>query len=70
VSVPVNHRPRVAGRSHYGINNRLWVGLVDLLGVLWLRRRSRLPAPILFPSPVDEAPREARFAREHEAPSA
>jgi len=41
-SVPVNHRPRQRGRSHYGINNRLWVGLVDLVGVMWLRRRTRL----------------------------
>ena len=41
-SVPVNHRPRQRGRSHYGINNRLWVGLVDLVGVIWLRRRTRL----------------------------
>jgi dolichol-phosphate mannosyltransferase len=46
VSVPVNHRPRLAGKSHYGVGNRLWVGIVDMLGVLWLRRRSRLPAPI------------------------
>lgn len=44
VSVPVNHRPRGAGESHYGLNNRLWVGLVDMVGVMWLRRRSRLPA--------------------------
>lgn len=44
VSLPVNHRPRGAGESHYGLNNRLWVGLVDMLGVMWLRRRSRLPA--------------------------
>jgi dolichol-phosphate mannosyltransferase len=41
-SVPVNHRPRQRGRSHYGINNRLWVGLVDIFGVMWLRRRTRL----------------------------
>ena len=41
-SVPVNHRPRQRGRSHYGINNRLWVGLVDIVGVMWLRRRTRL----------------------------
>ena len=46
VSVPVAHRPRLAGQSHYGVNNRLWVGLVDLVGVMWLRRRSRLPAPL------------------------
>lgn len=42
-SVPVTHRPRVHGRSKYGVNNRLWVGLVDLLGVLWLLRRRCLP---------------------------
>jgi len=41
VSVPVSHRPRREGRSHYGVNNRLWVGLVDLLGVIWLKRRWR-----------------------------
>ncbi len=46
LSLPVNHRPRGTGRSHYGLNNRLWAGLVDLLGVMWLRRRSRLPSPL------------------------
>ncbi|GHB09782.1 glycosyltransferase family 2 protein [Modicisalibacter luteus] len=46
VSVPVNHRPRQAGRSHYGLNNRLWAGLIDMVGVMWLRRRSRLPATL------------------------
>ncbi len=40
---PVNHRPRVHGRSKYGINNRLWVGIVDLFGVYWLQRRMRRP---------------------------
>jgi dolichol-phosphate mannosyltransferase len=37
---PVNHRPRQAGRSKYGMMNRLWVGLVDLFGVMWLQRRA------------------------------
>ena len=41
VSVPVTHRPRRAGRSKYGVHNRLWVGLVDLCGVFWLQRRMR-----------------------------
>lgn len=41
VPVPVGHRPRPAGRSKYGIGNRLWVGLVDLAGVAWLARRNR-----------------------------
>ena len=40
ISVPVNHRPRMRGRSKYGLNNRLWVGLVDLFGVRWLIRRN------------------------------
>ena len=44
VSVPVNHRPRMRGQSHYGIGNRLFVGIVDMAGVLWLRRRTRLTA--------------------------
>ena len=39
---PVNHRPRVAGVSKYGVWNRLWVGLVDVLGVWWLKRRAKV----------------------------
>jgi len=39
VSVPVNHRERTRGRSKYGLHNRLWVGLVDLFGLMWLIRR-------------------------------
>ena len=38
-SVSVNHRPRMSGDSKYGIGNRLWVGIVDMVGVLWLQRR-------------------------------
>jgi dolichol-phosphate mannosyltransferase len=42
VSVEVGHRPRTRGRSHYGMWNRLWVGIGDMLGVWWLiRRRER-----------------------------
>jgi dolichol-phosphate mannosyltransferase len=39
VSVPVNHRPRARGTSKYGMLDRLWVGIVDIFGVMWLRRR-------------------------------
>jgi dolichol-phosphate mannosyltransferase len=39
ISVPVNHRPRLRGASKYGMLNRLWVGIVDIFGVMWLRRR-------------------------------
>ena len=42
--VDVIDRPRHAGRSNYGMWDRLWVGILDLLGVWWLiRRRGRVP---------------------------
>jgi glycosyltransferase involved in cell wall biosynthesis len=37
--VALSHRPRLRGRSKYGISNRLWRGLVDLFGVRWLKSR-------------------------------
>jgi dolichol-phosphate mannosyltransferase len=43
ISVDVSHRPRRAGRSHYGVFDRLWVGLFDLVGVMWLQRRAMGP---------------------------
>jgi dolichol-phosphate mannosyltransferase len=39
-SVPVSHRPRRGGRSHYGMWDRLRVGIVDMIGVWWLARRA------------------------------
>lgn len=39
VSMPVNHRPRRYGISKYNLRNRLWVGITDLVGVLWLQKR-------------------------------
>jgi dolichol-phosphate mannosyltransferase len=39
ISIPVSHRPRTRGTSKYGMLNRLWVGIVDIVGVMWLRRR-------------------------------
>jgi dolichol-phosphate mannosyltransferase len=61
-SVPVNHRPRQSGTSKYGVFDRLGVGIIDLLGVLWLRRRAARPVLIENepPSPrVEPADREA-----------
>jgi glycosyltransferase involved in cell wall biosynthesis len=37
--VPVTHRPRLAGRSKYGMWDRALRGLVDALGVRWYRHR-------------------------------
>lgn len=44
--VDVNHRPRLRGVSKYGMMNRLWVGIVDLFGVMWLQARAKMPARI------------------------
>ena len=42
--VDVVDRPRRHGVSNYGLWDRLWVGILDLLGVWWLiRRRKRVP---------------------------
>ena len=43
VSEPVNHRPRLRGRSNYGTLDRLAVSLFDLAGVAWLQRRASRP---------------------------
>jgi dolichol-phosphate mannosyltransferase len=43
VSVEVAHRERKGGKSKYGIGNRLWAGIVDMLGVMWLQRRAKVP---------------------------
>jgi dolichol-phosphate mannosyltransferase len=39
--VDVVDRPRRAGTSNYGMWDRLWVGILDLMGVWWLIRRRR-----------------------------
>lgn len=36
---PVTHHPRVHGVSKYGLGNRLWRGIYDLVGVRWLQKR-------------------------------
>jgi glycosyltransferase involved in cell wall biosynthesis len=55
IEVPVRHRPRRHGISHYGVRNRAWRAFVDLLGVRWMNSRrlrydasevGRLDAPI------------------------
>ncbi len=41
--VPVNDRPRLAGISKYSNFGRAMLGLYDLVGVSWLRRRTIVP---------------------------
>lgn len=53
--VDVKDRPRGAGTSKYGFFDRLWVGVVDLVGVRWLiKRRKRAPVASEVPAPVAE----------------
>jgi len=40
VELPVQHRPRRHGTSKYGIGRRLAVVWVDLLAVVWMKRRT------------------------------
>ena len=43
ISVPVNHRSRTNGQSKYGTLDRLWAGITDMFGVIWLQKRAKLP---------------------------
>lgn len=53
IETAVNHRPRTKGKTKYGINNRLWVGLLDSFGVRWLMFR-RVHYQIAETSPASE----------------
>ena len=44
VEVSVNHRPRIRGKTKYGIHDRLWVGLADTFVVCWMQRRLVWPS--------------------------
>jgi dolichol-phosphate mannosyltransferase len=43
VEVPVGNAERRQGRTKYGMHNRLWVGIVDTLGVRWMAKRKVVP---------------------------
>ena len=59
-SVPVNHRPRQRGISKYGVFDRLGVGIADLAGVLWLRRRLARPHLVEDAVAHEKSPTSAR----------
>jgi len=44
VNVPVKNRPRAAGQSKYTNFGRAVAGLFDLMGVIWIMRRTHVPA--------------------------
>ena len=57
IEMPVNHRPRVAGDTKYGIWNRALPGLIDCFAVRWMRNRRRPVRATPVPSPTrPEAP--------------
>jgi len=39
MEVPVNHRPRTAGKAKYGVLNRLFKALRDAFAVRWMQQR-------------------------------
>ncbi len=44
--VDVGHRPRTRGASKYGVIDRALVSIRDLMGVMWLMARRRLPGSV------------------------
>lgn len=56
VQIPVNHRPRNAGISKYGIGNRAWRGFLDLLAIAWFQKRRLKSVDV---ASTDEANRSA-----------
>lgn len=51
--VPVTNRPRQAGVSKYSNIGRAAAGFFDLMGVVWLMRRTHTPSPQLLLRPED-----------------
>lgn len=47
LELPVNHRPRIAGQSKYGVWNRLGRGLYDLVALAWYQKRRLRPVPVI-----------------------
>jgi len=47
IEMPIRHRAREAGVSKYGVGNRLWVGILDIVGLSWYRRRSLPPERLM-----------------------
>ena len=53
VEIQINHRNRQAGKTKYGINNRMWRGIVDCLAIRWFRQRA-IAADRLAPGPNNQ----------------
>ncbi|MES1158688.1 MAG: glycosyltransferase family 2 protein [Terricaulis silvestris] len=46
INHPVRHRPRLKGKSKYTNWGRALVGIWDMMGVIWLTRRTRAPLAV------------------------
>lgn len=57
--VPVRHRPRLRGQAKYGIGNRLFRTLADLMAVRWMRKRWIAVAVVEETAAVAESGRES-----------
>jgi dolichol-phosphate mannosyltransferase len=55
IQVPVTHRRRIHGRSHYNFWNRSLRVLVDLAGVAWLMKRHLVYELLTKPDPRDSS---------------
>jgi dolichol-phosphate mannosyltransferase len=69
VSVPVNHRHRMEGKSNYNNLQRLMVGIIDLAGMYWLQRRWNVatmvdPSSSVHGAQLDQPPASTRLAGE------
>jgi dolichol-phosphate mannosyltransferase len=66
--VPVNDRPRVAGQSKYSNFGRALLGLYDLVGVSWLRKRTKVPLIVEdLPAGRQVSDLASRFTRRSDA---
>ncbi|WP_426433850.1 glycosyltransferase family 2 protein [Bradyrhizobium genosp. P] len=54
--VDVVDRPRHSGVSNYGFFDRLWIGIMDLMGVWWLIRRKKPTPAVTEVTDVTEVP--------------
>jgi dolichol-phosphate mannosyltransferase len=60
--VPIGHRPRVAGVSKYGLNNRLWRGIADLFAMAWYQKRRVDEIPYLEKETLSLSPKPREFS--------
>jgi len=55
LEMPISHRPRIAGKSKYGVWNRLGRGVCDLAMIAWYRKRQLSKIPFTEHPPVSNS---------------